>query len=145
MYEKNEYLTSGTETPLRVRTSSYDVNLTLKGQKKKVIYSSMLLTFRKSTVIVEASQDFPFVRQSKVDAKTNIGGRIHTKNRSSRTKACYNASHFVHHKSNMDWPKPEHEPTSYEPYALARLLQVWIRIQNSLRSNLAVNGWRPQG
>jgi len=35
MNKKNGYLISGTETSLTVRTSSYDVNLTLKGQKRK--------------------------------------------------------------------------------------------------------------
>jgi hypothetical protein len=66
---------SGTETSLRVWTSSYDV----KGQKKRGIYSSTLLTFRNSTVIIEVSEDSPFVRQSRVAVKTNIGGRIHMK------------------------------------------------------------------
>jgi len=79
MYEKNGYLISGTETSLRIRTSSYDVNLTLKSQKKKGIYSSMLLTFRNSTVIVEVFLDSPFVQQSRVAVKTNISGRIHMK------------------------------------------------------------------
>jgi len=90
----------------------------------------MLLTFRNNTVIVEVSQDSPFVRQSRVAVKTNFGRRIHKKKQSSRTKACSNASHFVNHKSNMDWPKPEPKPTGYEPYAMARPVQVWIRTKH---------------
>jgi len=120
VWEK-EYLISGTETSLRVRISSYDVNLTLKGQKKKVIYSSMLPTFWNSTVTVEVSQDSPLVRQSSSCNDEYWRKDTYEKNQSSRTKACSNASHFVNHKCNMDWTEPEPKPTGYEPYAIASL------------------------